>query len=663
MQLTAPMPRSVRSQVITRRTYCRPLDENETQFETWPMVVGRVVEHQRRLWEDALGCSLRDHQNQELDLLGELLLDRKVCVAGRTLWLGGTDIAYRRPASQFNCSFAVLRTVHDAVDLFWLLLQGCGVGFKPSPGALFGFCRPMEVRFTKSKRGKNERGREHNIEWYDSAKSEWTISVGDSAEAWAKSLGKILAGKFPATKLHIDFSEIRGAGTRLKGYGWLSSGDSSLSVAYQAIVGIMNKAAGRLLSKIEMLDIINWCGTVLSSRRSAEIALVDYKSPEWLEFASAKTTEKLMTEYQRYQSNNSVVYYAHPGRAAIQNQFQLMMDNGGSEPGMVNGEEAVNRAPWFAGVNPCGEILLADRGFCNLVTINLPAFRGNNHALHEAARIIARANYRQTCVDLRDGILQTAWHENNQFLRLCGVSVSGIAQRPDLTAHDYRRLRNSATFGAYSMADELGLQRPGNVTTIKPEGTISKAIFDSTEGCHYPLGKHIFNNVCFGQHDPLLPKLREAGYEVRQHPSDPTSMIVTLPVEWSDVKLTHVNGCYVNCQSAVEQLERYRMLMQNYCDQNVSVTISYDDDEKDEITDWLNKNWSDYVGVSFIRRADPFKTAEDLGYPYLPQEVVTEERYREYAAKLKPLIVDSIEDHSGEIDVGQDCAGGMCPVR
>jgi ribonucleoside-triphosphate reductase len=52
------------------------------------------------------------------------MLQRKVSMSGRTLWLGGTDVAKHREASQFNCSFTEVETVYDVVDSLWLLLQG-----------------------------------------------------------------------------------------------------------------------------------------------------------------------------------------------------------------------------------------------------------------------------------------------------------------------------------------------------------------------------------------------------------------------------------------------------------------------------------------------------------------------------------------------------------
>ena len=154
-----------------------------------------------------------------------------------------------------------------------------------------------------------------------------------------------------------------------------------------------------------------------------------------------------------------------------------MKEAGGSEPGFINAEAALTRAPWFKGVNPCVEVLLGNKSFCNLFEIDIGKFKGNNAALHRAVYIVGRANYRQTCVNLRDGILQEAWHLNNEFLRLCGVGLTGIAKRADLSGYDYKYLQRMATYGTYSMADELGTPRPKNTTLVKPSGTLSKIMW------------------------------------------------------------------------------------------------------------------------------------------------------------------------------------------
>ena len=654
---------SLRSQLITRRTYNRPLDEKGVVFETWEQTVDRVIGHQEWLWNRSSGTELNSNKHSELEELRNLMLERKVLMSGRTLWLGGTEVAKRREASQFNCSFTHVETVYDVVDVLWLLMQGCGVGFRPIIGQLTGFQKPIkDIEVIRSTR-TDKNGKQDNTETYDPDTGVWTIQIGDSAEAWSKSIGKLVSHKFPANKLILDFSQIRPAGERLKGYGWISSGDESISKAYLAIANIFNRRAGSLLSRIDILDVVNWLGTVLSSRRSAEIALFEVGEDEWEEFAVAKR-DWWINNVQRAQSNNSLLFKTKPTKPELQHIFDLMVESGGSEPGFINGQAATKRAPWFKGCNPCAEILLGNKSFCNLTEVDVAKFKGDSAGLRRAIYIAARANYRQTCVNLLDGILQEAWHLNNEFLRLCGVGLTGIVRRPDLHAYDYAELQRTATSGAYSMADELGLPRPKNITTIKPSGTLSK-VMDTTEGVHKPLGKYIFNNVNFGKYDPLVPLCRSAGYKVIDNPVDPSAVLITFPVKWDDVPFDRVvkNGMTleVNLETAVSQLERYKMLMQNWCQQNVSATISYSVEEVPDIVDWLMNNWDNYVGVSFLFRADPTQTAKDLGYLYLPQEVVTKEVYEAYAAVIQPIELDKSNDIDAPIE--DDCVNGSCPIR
>ena len=655
------MTPSFRAQVITRRTYNRPLDDAGTIFETWEQTIDRVIGHQHWLWERAKGSRLDSTQVAELEELRSLMLARKVLPSGRTLWLGGTEVSQRREASQFNCSFLRVETVHDVVDGFWLLLQGCGVGFEPVVGTLNGFAKPVEIEVVRSL-NRDEKGREHNVETIEGGV--WTIDVGDSAEAWAKAVGKLLAQKTPVRKLRLAFTQIRRPGIRLRGYGWISSGDETISKSFFKIAEILNRRAGQLLTRIDILDVMNWLGTTLSSRRSAEIALVPFGDPEWSAFALAKK-DHWIDNPQRAQSNNSLVFYQRPSKLDLHDIFQMMLDAGGSEPGFINGESALRRAPWFKGCNPCAEILLGNRSFCNLVETDLGKFNGDLKALHRALYVIARANYRQTCVSFEDGILQRSWHELNEFLRLTGVGLTGIVKWEHHTNDEaFKALRFMARLGTEKMADELGLPRSKAVTTVKPSGTLSK-IMDTTEGVHKPLGKYIFNNINFSKNDPLVGRLLGAGYRVFENPYDDTGVIVTLPVSYEDVKFdcVHREGklLEINTETAVQQLSRYRRLMRNYVDHNCSITVSYSPEEVPEMVEWIHANWDDYVGVSFLLRADPTKTAADLGYPYLPQEVVNKETYDTYVANLRPIDIDAANNIDAELD--DDCTSGSCPIR
>ena len=963
-----PAQMSTRAQSIFRRTYSRPTNEEATLFEDFDEMLDRVIGHQRWLWEQAKGKKLSAREYAELEELRTLMANRECLLAGRTLWLGGTELTKKRPATNFNCSFARIETVSDAVDAYWLLMLGCGVGFEPITGTLSGFAAPMEIEVIRSER--TTKGNPYNAEW--ARDGVWHIMVGDSAEAWCKAFGKVLAGKERAEKIILDFSQIRPAGERLRGYGWISSGDTTIGPAFEAICRIMNKKAGQLLTRMDILDVMNWIGTTLSSRRSAEIALVPHGDPEWEAFATAK--DQFWRENpQRNQSNNSLLFYQKPTQAELEKIFKLMVDSGGSEPGFINAQSALKRAPWFKGVNPCvpgstpiltkegyfpikdlvgsevevwngrkfspttpfstgvnplvtvhlddgtsltctpyhefivgeregrlqaqnllpgtklskfempvvegseemevdpysqgiyaaegnaewdfswiyepkysvlpflrgtisesgrpgcmkwhhgkmlpknyvpvnakvnqalawlagvldgdgcvlenpnssmlqlssvdlefllqirlmltrlgvqakisemhpagfrslpdgkggsaaywcqtsyrllinatdtaklyelglplgrltiiktspqrdarrfvrvlrveeldeeeetfcfteesnhsgtfagivtgqcAEILLGNKSFCNLVEVDLAKFNGRWDALYRAVYIVARANYRQTCVDLRDGILQHTWHELNQFLRLTGVGLTGIVRWECLGDDSaLALLRQQAHAGAHSMADQLGLPRSKNITTVKPSGTLSK-LMDTTEGAHKPLGRYIFNNVNFSNHDPLLDLFREAGYKVWANPLSKDGTLVTFPQAWPDVSFNEEG---LNGETAVEQLERYRWLQESWCDQNVSITISYDATEVPAIIAWLQEHWDSYVGVSFLFRTDPSKSAEDLGYAYIPQECVSKEVFEEYTKQLRPVKFQR-EDTMLELDV-EDCATGTCPVR
>lgn len=648
---------SDRAKAIYKRTYARPKDDGT--LEDWDETVDRVISHQQWLWERALGRRLRGVELEELGLLRGVILARKAAPAGRSLWLAGTEISRTRESSQFNCAFSRIETVNDFVDLFWLLLQGCGVGFKPVSGSLYGFIRPLELEIVPSTRTEKG-GDSRNWEYYDKTSGVWTVRVGDSAEAWAKALGKILAHPYPATKLVMDFSQVRPAGGRLAGYGWLCNGSEPFIDALEGVIKLLNLRAGSVLNAIDILDIINYMGTVLSSRRSAQIALMDSDHEFVYEFATAKKEFWLHGNEHRQQSNNTVGYWNKPSMEELSGHFETLLDAGGSEPGIANFEQFKARAFYYAGSNPCNEIALPSKGFCNLVTVNLMNI-DNFDDFSRVIRLIARANYRQTCVELRDGVLQDQWHHNNNFLRLTGVSLLGQAGADsELLEYALSSGRNLARSAAHSMADELELPRSVNVTTVKPEGTISK-VFDATEGIHVPLGMYIFNNVKYSIYDPMIPNFEAAGYRMQPAIGDPMSVVVAFPQKWKSCAryFTEVDGTPVNLESAVEQLERYKDVMRRYVDHNCSITVSYSVEEVPEIVQWLYDNWDDYVGVSFLLRADPTKTAKDLGYAYLPQEVVTKEKYDEYVVQLKPL---NIHNRDYE-ELEDDCISGACPVR
>lgn len=664
---------STRARIVERRTYLRPLNEEGTVFETPEMMLERVINHQRWLWERQIGRQLNAIEEAELFMLRKLMEERKISMSGRVKWMGFTDVAKERNSSLFNCSFTEVRSPADMVDVFWLLLQGCGVGFKPVTGLLTGFSTQLqEIEVLPSVRTEKG-GAEDNVETYDAKSSVWTIKVGDSAKSWAKAVGKLLAGKFPARKLVIDLSELRPAGKRLKGYGWLSSGWQPLEKAMRRISELLRGAAGRPLTALEIGDIVNHLGTVLSSRRSAQIWLMDDFNEELNGFVDFKEGRYETGNEQREQSNNSIVFWQKPSAETLTDLLERILRGG--EPGFINGAEAKRRAPEYVGCNPCAEILLPSKGFCNLVQVIWHRFNGDLKGLLLAQRLAGRANYRQTCVNMKDGVLQLSWDDNQHLLRLCGVAPLGYVSWEGLNDPAMlEQVRDAAIQGANSMADEFGTPRPRRVTQVQPGGTSSKHMGlngdEVHEGAHLALSRWIFNNINVAKSEPLVAALRDANYHVIDHPFDPNAVLVRVPVEYPAsplfTKTTMVidgreEEVEVNTESAIGQLERYRLLMAYYVEHNCSITVSFDETEIPAMVDWFDKHWDSYVGVSFLRRNDPTKTAKDLGFSYLPQEAVSRRMYEEYVSQLLPL--DLSADTSSEMLDMEDCATGACPAR
>ena len=111
------------------------------------------------------------------------------------------------------------------------------------------------------------------------------ISIGDSAEAWAKSVGKILAGKEKAHTLVLDFSEIRAAGSGARAaafagmpVGWITVKVALLSGALAGLVG-MNEIAG--VSGKLILEFVSGAGFT-----GIAVALMGRNHPVGIVFAS-----------------------------------------------------------------------------------------------------------------------------------------------------------------------------------------------------------------------------------------------------------------------------------------------------------------------------------------------------------------------------------------
>jgi hypothetical protein len=222
------------------------------------------------------------------------------------------------------------------------------------------------------------------------------------------------------------------------------------------------------------------------------------------------------------------------------------------------------------------------------------------------------------------------------------------------------------------------MPRPGNVTTVKPSGTLSKAIFDTTEGGHYPDAQHIINLTSFSRHDKTVEKLLEAGYWLYDHPLDPDSVLAALPVAYDDVDFGSPDG--INRETAVSQLERYRMLQNNFRateHQHHSLLQARGEEVAGELVRQElarlrrllvpvpagDRLWRQHHRPRLVLEVPLRGAAEKRGFSYMPQMAVDKDTYARYASSLTQLDFEQDQDGSLDNELVQECASGACPLR
>lgn len=657
------------------RTYSRWLSE-QGRREYWWETVRRAVEY---------NCSLVPTRREEAEKLFDNIYNLRQFLSGRTFWVGGTAVAKNYPMSNYNCSFLVIDSFEAFKELFYLLMIGSGVGarvLKDDIKNLPGLRTDYEI-IHKDYTPMPHSAREDNTSLKFTYNNTVKITVGDSKEGWVQSLDfffKLLySNEYRNIKtIIVDYDHVRPKGEKLKTFGGTASGHSSLKNMFYKIDKVVkrnkkiNGSEKVKLRPIHCLDIANIIGenvVVGGVRRTAEMILIDPDDKECIE-AKSSLYNQIDGQWivnkdivHRQMSNNSIYYTEKPSREKLHWQIQQMRYSG--EPGWINAEAASKRRPNMQGVNPCGEILLDSRGLCNLTTVNVLAFVKEDRTLDidgllEAQRLSVRAGYRMTCVELE----LHNWDKIQQRDKLIGCSLTGWQDMVNATgmtrekeADILSRLRRTARKEVNLYSKEIGQNEPLLVTTVKPEGTLSQLPTVSS-GVHYSHSPYYVRRIRISSTDPLVKVCEDLGYpvypEVGQDEHTCATKVVEFPVKAPAGKTKYD-------VSAIEQLENYRLFMENYVDHNCSVTVHVRENEWREVEEWIWQNWDDVVAVSFLALEDNF-------YQLLPYEAISEEEYNRRKDEMKsfiPSLISKYEEQETNTNIGgnDSCDNGICPVR
>lgn len=664
------------------RTYARYL-EQEKRRETWFETVLRTTLYNIDLERDfkiKKGLPVDYiYLKEEAEKLFDNLFNLRTFPSGRTLYMGGTEIVKEYPLSNYNCCFTNIKTMNDFVEVFYLLMLGCGVGVRIDKQYAAGLplTRKAILEEIYEQHIRNETTKEQRENTKLMVKgNKAVILVGDSKEGWCDALEtyfKIISDN-EYKHIHgitIDYSYVRPEGERLKRFGGRASGHKSLQRMFEKINTVISSRNGDKLRTIDILDI----ATIISEnvvsggvRRSAMMVICEEDDAEVIEAKRNiyKVVDGNWIEDKeishRKMSNNSVLYYEKPTRNKIKEILDSIRING--EPGFINGMEAAGRKETFEGCNPCGEILLRSKQCCNLSTNNLTAFVKDDNtldisSLEKIMRLSARVTIRMTLVDVE----LPEWNQVMQEDRIVGISFTGMMDMLNKTGMDYKELKGLLSHlrkivheEGERYCKELGIKKPDLMTTIKPEGTLSN-LPGVSSGVHYPHADYFIRRVRIAVTDPLYKMIEAQGSypvynEVGQSDEDCTIKVIEFPMKAPAGKTKYEVG-------AIEQLELYKLTMEAWTDHNTSITVHVRENEWEDVAKWLYDNFEYTVGVTFLPLFEET-------YPLLPFECTTKEDYEQRLNKVKEIdynLLKAFESEEEQEIIDSDCETGVCPIR
>lgn len=577
-----------------------------------------------------------------------------------------------------NCSFTVIDSLEAFGDVFHMLLCGSGVGFR--------VLKSDVAQLPRLRHGISIRHLEYHpvvpasrLQCTDlsmminpqNLKQVARITVGDSKEAWVQSLRYYwwCLQQDGVDEIEFDYDNVRPQGERIRTFGGRAAGPQGLWEMYKDLEKIINRCEGTVgpVDAVDICNVIALNVVVGGNRRSSQIALGSADDTHFIEMKKGLWTDPEKKDLRwRVMSNNSVTFTSKPSRQQLEDIFEGILQNG--EPGFFNLEAARKRRPWAEGLNPCAEILLDNRGVCNLSTLVLISFidRENkcfdNDKLEKAVRLATRIGLRQTNVELS----LPKWSAIQKRDRLTGVSMTGIMDAFDAVGWEFDSPQAQLLLGflnacandeARRYAFEMRVPTPLLVTAIKPEGTISQ-LPTCSSGLHRSYAPYYIRRIRVSSIDPVCKALKYIGVPNEPCKSKSDRTVFSFPIKTGALSAAAD-------EPAVRQLKRYYTMQRNYTDHNSSCTLYVSREEAPAMIEEIEQNWDDTVAIALLP-----KFVGDA-YPQMPYEEISEEVFNVMSAMMPdmsqlPEVVNKFE--LGELiedEIEQDplCAGGVCPVR
>ena len=621
--------------------YSRWLPEKERR-ETWDETVGRYFDFFSTHLDDLHEYKVPKGLREELE---EAVLSTSVMPSMRCLMTAGEALK-RENIAGYNCSYVAVDRPQAFDEILYVLMNGTGVGFSVERQYVSELPRVAEEFFP----------------------SDTVITVADSKLGWAKAykelVGMLYIGQIP----RWDLSKVRPAGSPLKTFGGRASGPEPLESLFNFTVTTFQSAAGRKLSSLECHDIVCKIAEIVvvgGVRRSALISLSNLSDDR---MRDAKSGQWWNDNGQRALANNSACYTEKPDMGIFMNEWKALYDSKSGERGIFNRESAVkmaekngrrNTKDYDFGTNPCSEIILRNREFCNLSEVVVRVTDTKESLLKKVRLATILGTFQSTLVNFK--YVSSSWRKNCEEERLLGVSLTGIMDnsltngKEDGLEELLDALREEAVKTNKEFAQKIGINQSVAITCVKPSGTVSQLV-DAASGIHARHNPYYIRTVRGDKKDPLTKMMVDQGFPVEDDVMNPShTSVFSFPMKVDS------NAVFRTDMSAIEQLELWLTYQKHWCEHKPSVTISVKESEWMEVGAWTYKHFDYMSGVSFL----PFS---EHTYKQAPYQDIQKEEYEILLDKMPKNVEWSklAEYEKTDMTIGAQelaCAAGFCEIQ
>jgi ribonucleoside-diphosphate reductase alpha chain len=598
-------------QFIHLSRYSRWLPE-ENRRETWVETVDRYFnffdEHLKENNKFDLDKSTRND-------LREAVLNLEIMPSMRCLMTAGEALK-RENVAAYNCSYISIDNLRAFDEILYILMNGVGVGFS------------VESKFTEQLPIVAEEFHE----------TETTIQVADSKLGWAKALKELIhllyAGQIPKW----DVSKVRPAGAPLKTFGGRASGPDPLVSLFRFCTATFKKAAGRRLTTLECHDIVCKIAEIVvvgGVRRSALISLSDLSDDR---MRMAKSGEWWKDNVQRALANNSFVAKEKIDVGIFMKEWLSLYESRSGERGIFSrtasqkqAEKYERRNPNFDfGTNPCSEIILRSREFCNLTEVVVRDTDTPDTLARKVKLATILGTIQSTLTNFK--YISKKWKENCDEERLLGVSLTGITDneytngKAGLLEQTLDILRKISVKTNKEWSMKISIPPSVAITCVKPSGTVSQLV-DSASGIHARHAPYYIRTVRADKKDPLAKMMIDLGFPVEDDVTKPDhTYVFSFPMKGPE------NAIYRKDMSAIEQLELWLTYQRHWCEHKPSITVTVKENEWPEVGAWCWNHFEEMSGVSFLPYSEHV-------YVQAPYQDCSKEEYEALLAKM-PKDVD-----------------------